>query len=46
MKSHGLPLSLLGSSYHGISVNDCIMHSLLEARNVLSHLDEAIEMSY
>ena len=28
IESHKLPLTLLGSSYHGVSVNDCIHNAL------------------
>ena len=31
----GLPISLLGASYNGVSVNDCIANSLLEVNKIL-----------
>lgn len=34
------PLSLLGSSYHGVSVNDCIAHATAAAREFIKSPDE------
>ncbi|CAH1781708.1 unnamed protein product [Owenia fusiformis] len=34
LESHKLPLSLLGASYKGVSVNDCIYHAKLEVERV------------
>ncbi|XP_011405872.1 PREDICTED: protoporphyrinogen oxidase-like [Amphimedon queenslandica] len=31
-----LPISLLGASYNGVSVNDCIANSLLEVKKILN----------
>lgn len=34
ISTKGLPLTLIGSSYDGVSVNDCIHQGLMAARNV------------
>ncbi|KAK7090506.1 protoporphyrinogen oxidase-like [Littorina saxatilis] len=38
IKSSGLPLHLIGSSYKGVSVNDCINNARIEAENVVHQL--------
>uniref|UniRef100_H2ZDW7 Amine oxidase domain-containing protein n=1 Tax=Ciona savignyi TaxID=51511 RepID=H2ZDW7_CIOSA len=35
ISEHSLPLSLVGSSYWGVSINDCIFNSRIAANNIL-----------
>ena len=36
--SHRLPLTLIGSSYKGVSVNDCIMNAKSAADRILAKM--------
>ena len=38
LHSSGLPLQLIGSSYRGVSVNDCINNARIEAETLLGRL--------